>query len=128
MFLKIFHLGKNNGLPEVVLNPETGNLKIEGRCMPEDAMRFFLPIINWCQNYATEPKDSTQLTVSLEYFNSSSAKQLLLLFEALSGISEIEGKTLKILWLFEEDDDLIRMKGEEFRMILGDIIELVPYS
>lgn len=124
MKLKVIHLPKTSSLPEIVLNPETGHFSVRGRSMPEDALKFYLPIVNWCQNYTLSPADNTILQVEMEYFNSSTAKQLLILFETLSVIKE-KGENLRIQWVYDKDDDLIRMKGEEFRHIVGEVIELV---
>jgi len=90
--------------PEVILNPEKGVFLIGGRSMPEDAGKFYRPIINWLNNYLKQPNDSTVFHVELEYFNSSSIKQLLTVMQKLEQLS----KTGKML-LCEQSPLWVRM-------------------
>lgn len=103
--------------PEVNFDRESGQFQIGGRSLPEDAVQFYQPVIAWMKEYANNPLDNTELKTHFDYFNSSSIKQMLILFKALESILE-SGKTAKIVWKYDEDDDLMEIKGKEFKRML----------
>ncbi len=111
--------------PEVILNPEKGVFLIGGRSMPEDAGKFYRPIINWLNNYLKQPNDSTVFHVELEYFNSSSIKQLLTVMQKLEQLSK-SGKEVKVIWSYEEHDELIEAKGMEIKSLVELLFVLKP--
>ncbi|MBK7710420.1 MAG: DUF1987 family protein [Bacteroidales bacterium] len=59
--------------PEIILNPE-GKIKIKGRSIHENAVEFFAPVEDWISEYILAPANVTSVDISLEYFNSASAK------------------------------------------------------
>ena len=90
--------------PLIEFNPD-GNLKMEGRSIPEDVFRLFDPLIN----FATQLKDvDVTFNVNLEYFNTATSKQLLELFKHIDANNKV-GNVL-INWHFEEgDEDSVEM-------------------
>ncbi|MFC2098325.1 DUF1987 domain-containing protein [Bacteroidota bacterium] len=102
--------------PSVILDPG-GNVKLGGRSIPEDASKFFDPILKWILEYVKSPKESTIVDVELEYFNSGSAKFVMQVLRELSEVLHM-GKELKINWYYEEGDDDILERGEYYASIL----------
>ena len=56
----------------------------------------------------------------MEYFNSSSVKQLLGLITVFEEIVK-SGKLAKIIWCYAADDDLMEIKGLEFQSMVDQI-------
>lgn len=106
--------------PEVLFNKEINQFYISGRSLPEDAFLFYNPIIKWMSDYAKNPNAYSELVIALEYFNSSSVKQLLNLICLFEEIVKAK-KEAKIIWCFSEGDDLMEIKGLEFKSMVMNI-------
>lgn len=111
--------------PEVVFEPQHGHFELRGRSMPEDPAKFYRPIISWFESYANAPSQTTRLIIDLEYFNSSSLKQLVLIFSILEGIAKTN-HPVKVEWQYDPSDELMEVKGLEIQSIVNLDFELVP--
>jgi hypothetical protein len=117
MVLPVFKIDSSEDHPSVILDRENNKFEIKGRAMMEDCIKFFGPVKEWISNYVKEPNENTSFVVSLEYFNSSSAKMLTKIFLELDKIT-LTGKKYKIIWHYKENDDIIRDRGKELQNIL----------
>lgn len=117
--IKGITLEKKADTPKISFNQQEGLLSISGRSLPENAERFYKPLLSWVQAYLPLAPQHTVLRLELEYFNSSSVKQVLSILITLEGLTEA-GKEVEVLWLYNEDDELMEMKGRE----LASIVEL----
>ena|ERR1035437_804559 len=119
----IFKLKGTEDTPEVLFNKETNEFSITGRSLPEDALVFYNPVMAWMKAYVKQPNSISELKIALDYFNSSSVKQILdliLLFEEIIK----SGKEAKVIWCYSEGDDLMEIKGLEFKSMLSIPFEL----
>lgn len=103
--------------PEVILNP-SGIIKIKGRSISENILDFFKPVEEWIIEYIKTPADITCLDITLEYFNSASAKLLIQLFMKISYV-QLRNKKFIINWYYEEGDEDILERGEYFSSVLN---------
>lgn len=115
-------LDKKSDTPKVDFNPKEGRLEISGRSLPENAEMFYQPLIEWVESYISYAQQATVLKIELEYFNSSSVKQILAILIKLEEL-EKKGKDVLVIWSYNEDDELMEMKGRE----LESIVEL-PFA
>jgi hypothetical protein len=97
--------------PRIEMN-EAGLMILTGRCIMEDSIKFFNPILEWieslnCQEIIVEFR--------LEYVNTSSSKQLLSLVKLISGNPLIKSKYVK--WFYESDDEDMLDMGKDFESI-----------
>jgi hypothetical protein len=113
--------------PEVVFDKDAKQFSISGRSLPEDSFQFYQPVIDWMKEYVKDPLPLTELHTHFEYFNSSSIKQLLILFKTIESLMD-SGKEAKIIWKFDEEDDLMEIKGKEFKRMLKIPLELVEVA
>jgi hypothetical protein len=104
--------------PEVSFNIDSNKFTISGRSLPENAHDFYRPIVDWLKDYSEKPNSSSELVIALEYFNSSSVKQLLEVMRLFEVIAKT-GKETKIIWCYSEGDDLMEIKGLEFHSMLN---------
>jgi hypothetical protein len=116
--LRPLNLERRSDTPAVKLDPQ-GDFAITGRSLPENAELFYKPIIDWVDRYAEgQAQALTQLTIELEYFNSSSVKQILTLLLKLEDLQRKEDKEVRVVWSYNQDDELMEMKGREIESLV----------
>jgi hypothetical protein len=103
--------------PTVNFNAESGVLEVKGRSIPENAVEFYKPLVDWIGNYGDSAKADTVVNIQLEYFNTSSSKCILDVFKKLESVN---GKTnITINWHYEEDDEDMLEAGEDYQAIIN---------
>ena len=116
---KNIELEKKTDTPLVNFQAQEGLLEIRGRSLPENAESFYRPLLDWVSAYVAIAPLHTTFSLDLEYFNSSSVKQVLSLLIKLEELTAA-GKEAEVIWKYNEDDELMEMKGRE----LASIVEL----
>jgi hypothetical protein len=102
-----FILEPTKSTPSVYFNKH-GVLIISGKSLPEDSLSFYKPILDNVREFVEKnPNDSIQITIEMEYVNTSSSKMLLTLLE----IPIKAGFQTSIVWAYEEGDDDIEELG-----------------
>lgn len=102
-------------LPTVEFNT-SGQLKIQGRALPENAHAFFNPLIQWVKGFSI---DEINLSINLEYFNTAVSKQL---YDFLKAVESNQGfKKINLMWHYEDGDDEILESGEIYEELLPRI-------
>ena len=107
-----------NKTPSVEFNTN-GELKIEGRSIPENSYEFYKPVTDWINSLSEALPPSIKLIVNLEYINTSSSKLLLDLFNRLEEIYVSKKTDVEIIWLYDYDDDDSREEGQNFKADLS---------
>jgi hypothetical protein len=118
-----FYLNATSETPEVVFDRAKNEFKISGKSMPENALDFYAPILNWLEHYKATPNNQTQFDITLDYFNSGSVKQVFKILCILEEITE-QGKTVDVFWHYKKGDELMLMKGLEFDKFLDLTVEV----
>ena len=98
--------------PSVVLDKDAGIFEIAHRSLPENAIDFFDPIINWIKEYAKNPNKITEFSFKLEYYNTATSKQiakLLLILEELNSNHKSEVKIIGNLPYYISSPILFKM-------------------
>lgn len=103
--------------PDILLDGDSGQIKLTGRSIPENSIEFFDPIYSWIDNYCESPCSETVLDVRLEYFNTSSSKCLLDIFKKFEKINGNRSH-VKVNWYFERDDEDMAEAGEDYQAIV----------
>lgn len=116
-----------NKTPEVKFETSSGNLSIKGRSIPENTSAFYQPIMEWLDVYSDSAKNSTSLTIELEYFNTSSSKCLLDIFRKLELMHENKKTEVLINWRYAEDDEDIMEAGEDYQSLVNLKFELEEF-
>ena len=83
--MNVFQCNPTEISPLVHINPENGELTIEGNAIPDDAEAFFTPILEWLDEYIKNTTVKTTLNLKLHYFNVSSSKRILFIFYKTKG-------------------------------------------
>ncbi len=113
--------------PEVLFDPINDVFEIKGKSVPDDAEEFYHDILQWVEDYVSNPKDNTVFKIDLEYFNISSSKRILFLFYKLNELKE-KGKNVKIVWYYNEDDEDMFEVGQDYAFMVKIPFEFVSYS
>jgi hypothetical protein len=98
--------------PEILMDEEFGIIEIKGTSFMEESLDFYAPVMNWITDYICSPFDTT-VNVELMYFNSASAKILLMIFKQLKMVRK-KNFRLTINWRYSEDDQDILDSGMDF--------------
>lgn len=104
---------KTDCTPSVVLNKEEGIFEITGKSMPENAVEFYEPVIEWIENYLKNPNAETILKLDFLYFNTASAKIYFDIFHRLDD-AFLKGINIKVNWCYFDDDEDLQEAGEDF--------------
>lgn len=100
----------------VDFDPAQGLLTLRGESYPEDALKFFTPVIHWLAAYLVDlgNGDAVNVDMDIVYFNSSSSKALMNIFETLEDAA-VRGVEVNITWHCHKENEVARECGEEFR-------------
>ena len=112
--------------PEILFSKENNEFKVSGRSIVENPNKFYMPIYEWLNEYVKNPNPNTDFHFDLEYFNSSSARQVMKLIMLLEDIQET-GNKVKVTWLFEEGDEMSEERGEEIKAVSKLEFEIREY-
>ncbi|MEY3220626.1 MAG: hypothetical protein RIT27_1983 [Pseudomonadota bacterium] len=108
--------------PAIYFDEENQTLNMIGECYPENITKFSLPLFAWLNNYLMVLE--TQLfTVNIEliYFNSSSSKMLLDLFDCLQSAVVENQKNIVVNWIYDVENESALEYGEEFKEDLNNL-------
>jgi hypothetical protein len=97
--------------PEITFDAKEGVFEIKGTSMAEDAVGFYMPVLNWLKEYAENPNEKTHAVFNLTYFNTASSKLIWEIMSLFQTINE-NGSGVKIDWVFQEDDEEMEEAGE----------------
>jgi hypothetical protein len=89
--------------PLIELNQLTGELLFYGRSIPENAGKIYEPVLDWVSKYITDARQTTNLIMNLEYFNTSSSLWLIRILKVLIQINNKEAVIIIHLYLSIED-------------------------
>lgn len=124
--MDILKISKTDCSPEVIFDADVLLLSLKGACRPEDAQKFFAPLLSWLEDFNANHQRTSSLPLSIEvrlsYFNSVSFLSIVDFFRIIRKIHD-SGMKVIVEWYYDEDDDLILETGHE----LSDICDL-PFN
>lgn len=110
--------------PEILFDPENGFLKLKGQSYPENAFKFYEPILTLLDEYMKKDASLT-LHFELPYINTSSSKCIMMLLEKLEEAYE-EGKEITINWYYDEENEIELECAEEFSEDIEIPFNIIP--
>lgn len=111
--------------PSILFDPTEGVLELKGISIPENAERFYRPLIEKLEIYTKDPAKRTTIKIIMRYFNSSSAKYILDLLRVLdeahvAGIGEVV-----LEWYHDADDLDMEETGNDYKTLLDMPVNLM---
>jgi hypothetical protein len=116
--------------PFVHLSVQKKIIQIEGVSHPENALSFYLPVIESLKQLAgMKLNEPFEMKVFMDYFNTSSAKCLFDIFKQISRMKK-QGMEIIIHWNYEEDDEDMLETGEDYADLLNLDFQFIalPYA
>lgn len=118
---------KTKSTPYIHFQAGTGYLQITGESYPENVAKFYAPVMDWLRDYLEQAAAETTVEFRVTYFNSSSSKVFMTFFDLLEqGV--INGNSIAVKWVCDQDNDIAIECGEEFKEELSHLsftIEIV---
>ncbi len=121
--------------PEVRLDATSNRFIITGKSRPENADKFYAPLISWIERFEPilsgrkQDSDGNPIPVfkfKLEYFNSTSAKHIAEIIIILKDFVE-KGYKVKIEWHSAKFDDDMLDTGKEFSNMVDLKFDFIEY-
>jgi SiaC family regulatory phosphoprotein len=101
--------------PQIDFNVK-GELRIEGRCFPENPVEFYQKSFEWLNMFVESMPMEVNLHVNLENFNTSSSKVLFHIFKLFEPL-HMRGSKVNLYWYYEDDTDMLEA-GQDYAEIL----------
>ena len=107
--------------PKILFDTVSNRFVISGESRPENAGKFYTPVINWIIKFEEELQrrketkdDSTIIFVfKLDYFNSTSAKYIMDILLIIKKFVD-QGYKINMEWHYDKRDDDMLDAGNEF--------------
>ena len=99
--MELLKIEETKYTPEIIMNPENGEISIKGKSYPENTFEFYEPIMKWLGNYFQKAQEKTIINFEIVYFNSSSSKLFFDLFDLIDENSSTND--IQINWIYDED-------------------------
>jgi hypothetical protein len=112
--------------PKIILDKSAGIFEISGRSLPENAVKFYAPVLQWIEEYAQTPKQTTHFEFKLDYFNSASTKKIFEIVVILEKLSQ-KNHPVTVNWYYSKDDELIKTRGLEIKEMVELPFEVKIY-
>lgn len=111
--MELLKIEETKYTPEIIMNPENGEISIKGKSYPENTFEFYEPVMKWLNSYFEEAQEKTIVNFEIVYFNSSSSK---LFFDLFDLIDENSSKSdIQVNWIYDEENDSALEAGEDFK-------------
>lgn len=119
------HIPATERSPEIDFDIAEARLSFRGESYPEDASAFFGPVFSAIDS-ALAGSRTVNVDFELAYFNSSSAKAIMNIFQKLE-LAAQAGTAVSIEWRYPADDETMKEFGEDFSEDLEHVnFTLVP--
>lgn len=100
--------------PGVSFDFARGVLRISGESYPEDVSSFYSPLYEALDNYLEHRREGGfRFDFALVYFNSSSAKAIMMFMERLDAAAQA-GLQVDVYWFYDPEDETMHELGEDF--------------
>ncbi|MCQ2607210.1 MAG: DUF1987 domain-containing protein [Bacteroidales bacterium] len=120
--MESLHIVATEETPEIHLDAENNIFSISGRSLPEDSVSFYEPVFKWLQEFSEVAENDIEFEFFMEYYNTSSAKQLAKVFLMLEKMSD--KVFVQIVWKYKKSDPDMMSSGMRFSKLLSLEFEL----
>ena len=109
--------------PQIDLNHLSGDLILAGRSIPENPAKIYEIVLQWVNQYVQKPRQTTNLRLNLEYFNTASVIWLGKIVKALCAMKEPEN-TL-IIHLYFDIEEFDSMEADDIKDALSPVLDMI---
>ncbi len=122
-----FFMAGENYIPTVDFNYDTGILEISGESYHEYTIEFYQPIFDWLNKYLSEPNRTITFNFRMTYYNTSTSRRFLEIFDILEEYQNEKGGKVTVNWYYQKDDVDMLESGEEYSEDVDLTFNLLPY-
>ena len=122
--MEALHISATEDTPEINLDPANSVFEMKGKALPEDAVEFFGPIHDWIESFIEDSSDPFHFTIEFTYLNSSATRYIYNMLTLLEDAHE-GGRETSLTWRYDEEDEVMEMKGEDLEEMLDFPVKLV---
>ncbi len=113
--------------PSIYFDLKSGVLEIKGRSIPENSVEFYLPLFSVLDKFVCGANSAINVTIHLEYYNSSSSACIFNVLKKLEGIHK-GGCPVTVNWLYEEEDEDTLIAGKNYQTIVSLPFKMVQVT
>jgi hypothetical protein len=124
--LKNIFIEPTEKTPQIDFNYLTGDLILAGRSIPENATEIYEPVHNWVSEYIKNARQTTNLRLNLEYFNTASSIWLAKIVKSLSKIENPDYILFVHLYFNIEEFDILDV--EDIKDALSHVVDIINTS
>ena len=125
--MEAIKIKKTGQIPNIILDKENNLFEFSGPSLPEDAIDFYAPIIEWLDDYLENPNEKTEVIFKIDYYNTASSKVIFEILKKFGGLY-LSGKDVEIHWYYPEDDEDMMEAGEDFSSIVTAPFKLISVA
>ncbi len=104
---------------------KNGEIRIEGKALPEDSRQFFGPLYEWVNDNLISP-EKIDIDMKLEYFNTAASKQI---YEFLVLLKDKAGSgIIHVNWHYEEGDDDVLDTGTHYEALIDIPFNYIEFA
>lgn len=121
------YIEQTKATPFIEFDPERNILKIKGQSYPENALKFYEPVLKWVDEYllVADGDISIDIEFIMPYINTSSSKCIMMLLDKLEDAYK-RGKGISVNWYYDEDNESSLECAEEFKEDITLPFEIIP--
>jgi hypothetical protein len=119
------YIEKTRGTPEVVFDPEQNTLILRGQSYPENAFKFYEPVLEWINQYFVQCNSPVFVEIKLSYINTSSSKCIMMLLEKFEEEFQ-KGLEVRLNWYYDEENESELECAEEFKEDVNFTFNIIP--
>lgn len=114
--MEVLNIEKTKSTPEILFNPKNHKLRIEGQSYPENAFKFYEPVMDWLDSYLLQLDKEAVLEIyfHMPYINTSSSKCIMMILDKLEE-AYLSGKQVSLIWFYDQDNTVALECAEEFK-------------
>lgn len=124
--MKNLIIAETSNSPAINFNISTSHFSISGNSYSSGSYDIFQEVIQWLEEYAQHPAQSSLFEFKLIYVNSSSGKSISRIITIIKDIAKTND--VKVKWYYQTDDEDIKEMGEEYAQFLGFNIEIIAHD
>ncbi|MCS6968623.1 MAG: DUF1987 domain-containing protein [Cytophagales bacterium] len=109
-----FSIKGSNYIPTVHFDAKSGVLEISGESYHEYTVEFFQPIIQWLREYLATPGREIVFNFKMVYFNTSTSRRFLEIFDMLEDYQRSKKGKVTINWYYQNNDFDMLESGQDF--------------
>ncbi|MDD2563119.1 MAG: DUF1987 domain-containing protein [Salinivirgaceae bacterium] len=113
---------KTHTTPEIYFDAKTGVFEIQGRSIPENAMKIYRPVMEWIEQYLVNPQPKTTINLRLSFFNTSTSKYLMEMLKKFEVVNR-QGYPVEVFWYYDDED--IRDIAEDYQALVDVPMKMI---